>query len=136
MARKAAAAAPAKLSIGDQIDRIWDERETKRVMAAELKKQDAKIDELELALLEELKALNLEGARGTKASIARSKRVKAKVEDWVVFWAWIAKTKNFHMMIKRVNDVGYREQLELAKGVPPPGSVPFEEEVLSLRTVD
>lgn len=135
MARKAAAAAPAKKSIGEQIDEIFEEREVLRTMNAEVKKVEEGIKAREQALLDEMTELNLEGARGTKASIAVTKSTSAQVEDWETFWPWIAKTKNFHLIVKRVNDASYREQLTLLKGKAPPGTMPFEKTKLSLRTV-
>ena len=138
MARKAAAAAVVaeKPTIGEQIDAIWEKREEMRKANAEAKKLKAEVDGMEEGLLAELKALKLEGAKGIKASIAVIKQDKANVTDWPTFYAWVAKTKNWQVLIKRANDASYREVITLKGGnFRPPGSELYSEDVLSLRSL-
>jgi hypothetical protein len=128
--------APAKPTIGEQIDAIWEKREEMRKANAEAKKLKAEVDALEEVLLEEMKTLKLEGARGSKASIAVSKLDKANVTDWPTFYAWIAKTKNWQVLIKRANDASYREIVTLKGGAfRPPGTEMYSEDTLSLRSL-
>lgn len=128
--------APAKPTIGDQIDAIWAKREEMREANAIAKKIKAEVDAMEEVLLAELKALKLEGARGTRASIAVTTLDKANVTDWPEFYAWIAKTKNWQLLIKRANDASYREIVMLKGGkFRPPGTEMYSEDALSLRSL-
>ena len=124
------AAAP---TIGKQIDDIWAAREVKRALEAQVKEADENIKAREEALLAELQALGLESAKGAVASVSVSKSVAGNVTDWNLLWPWIARTKNFHLVQKRISDVAYREQLDLGKKIP--GVEPFEKRRLNLRTV-
>jgi hypothetical protein len=139
MARRRIAAepeAPAKPTIGDQIDAIWEKREQMRTVNAHAKKLKEEVDVMEEGLIAELKALKLDGARGSKASVAKSKLDKAKVNDWPTFYTWIAKTKNWQVLIKRANDASYREIVTMKGGdFRPPGTEMYTEDVLSLRSL-
>lgn len=127
---------PAEPTIGDQIDAIWNKREEMRDVSARAKKLKAEVDAMEEVLLAKLKDLKLEGAKGVKASIAISKLDKASVTDWPSFYAWIAKTKNWQLLIKRANDASYREIVTLKGGqFRPPGTEMYTEDCLSIRSL-
>jgi len=124
---------PAKLTTGAIIDKLWACREEKRLLAAQLKEVEARIEETQEQLLERFDTEGMISATGTKASASVTPSVIAKVEDWDEFWAFVIKKKYTHMLQKRVSDPAYRELLE--KGVKVPGVVPFNKKTVNLRTV-
>ena len=128
--------APPVKEIGEQIDDIWAKREEMREANALAKKLKAEVDVMEAALIAELKAKKLEGARGKLGSVALTTLDKANVSDWPTFYAWIAKTKNWQLLIKRANDASYREIVTLKGGnFRPPGTEMYSEDGLSLRSL-
>jgi hypothetical protein len=128
--------APKPKEIGEQIDDIWTKREEMRVANAQAKKLKAEVDVLEKALIDELKAKKLEGARGKLGSVSLTTLDKADVQDWPTFYKWISKTGNWQLLIKRANDASYREIVTLKGGkFRPPGTEMYSEPGLSLRSL-
>lgn len=132
MVRKAATP---KKELGDLIDDLWKKREEKREAAAVVKKLDAEEDALEQLVLAELELKKVDGARGGTASVSKTKADVANIVDWEAYLRWVVKTKNFQCVVKRANDLSWREQVTLLGGKPPPGTEVFEKTKLSLRTV-
>ncbi len=153
--RTAKAAAPAPLvapaptlTLGAAVDKMWKLREQKRALEAKLKLVEIDIkggeitgpDGLPLTVIgiEEtvfglLDAQDTRKAEGKSASVSITETVVANVENWAALWAWIAKTKNFHLVQKRVSDPGMRELWALGKVVP--GTQPFTKRTLALRSL-
>lgn len=126
-----AKAAPVE-TLGSLIDKLWAQREAKRIAEAEVKKIEALIEPLEIAVMERLDEQGLDKANGRAASVSMSTNTIANVEDWDAFWAYIIKNKYTQMLQKRVSDPAYRELLEMGKNIP--GVKPFSKRRLNLRT--
>ena len=120
-----------KGSLGATIDDLWQLREDKRKAEEVVKIIEAKMSALEEDLMEKLKQQGTKSATGAKAMASITVAVVANVEDWPAFHAFIAKTKFFHLLQKRVSDPAYRELLDAGKKVP--GVQPFSKEKLNLR---
>lgn len=120
-------------TLGSLADRIWASREEKRRLEAEVKSVNDAIAELEEELLARMDAENTDKASGTKASISVTKSIVADVQDWDLFWPYIAKNKFFHLVQRRVSDPAYRELLDMGKKVP--GVQPFPKRKLNVRSI-
>jgi hypothetical protein len=120
-------------STGALIDQYWAAREEKRRLNELLKDVEAKITDIETALMARLDDEGMVKATGTKASVSISTNTVADVEDWDAFWGFILKNKYTHLLQRRVSDPAYRELLEAGKKVP--GVQPFTKRTLNLRTV-
>lgn len=123
----------AKPTLGATIDSMWALREKKRSLDAQIKTVEADIKLLETSMFELLDAQDTRKAEGKCASVSINESVVANVEDWDALWPWIAKTKNFHLVQKRVSDPGMRELWALGKVVP--GTQPFTKRTLSLKSL-
>lgn len=133
-ARKAAAPAKTvKPTLGATIDKMWKLREDKRALDAQIKAIDVEIKALETDMFELLDAQDTRKAEGKNASVSINESVVCNVEDWDALWPWIAKTKNFHLIQKRVSDPGVRELWALGKVIP--GAQPFIKRTLSLKSL-
>lgn len=125
--------APAPMTLGAATDKMWALREEKRKLAVEEKRLDTELKALEETIFELLDAQDTRKAEGKKASVSIGEAIVANVEDWDALWPWIAKTKNFHLIQKRVSDPGMRELWALKKVVP--GVQPFTKRTLSVRSL-
>lgn len=131
---KAVKAAPAPtMTLGAATDKMWALREEKRVLAVEEKRIDTELKALEETIFDLLDAQDTRKAEGKKASVSIGEAIVANVEDWDALWPWIAKTKNFHLIQKRVSDPGMRELWALKKVIP--GVQPFTKRTLSVRSL-
>ena len=122
-----------KKSIGGRIDDIFRLREK---IAADQKKVDAakaKLDEMKLQLILDLKGADLDASRGKLASVTLSTRIEPSPYDWDAFFPWMYEEQAGHLMFKRILAPAYREMLELRGGEDIPGVKPFEKESLSIR---
>ena len=125
--------APAPMTLGAATDKMWALREEKRKLAVEEKRIDTELKALEETIFGLLDAQDTRKAEGKKASVSIGEAIVADVEDWDALWPWIAKTKNFHLIQKRVSDPGMRELWALKKVVP--GVQPFTKRTLSVRSL-
>lgn len=121
-------------TIGQQIDALFNIRESRRELEAKAKDLEAQAVEIEEALMATMHAQGIEKSTGKKASISISSSVVATAVDWDAFNAWIIKTKNIHFYQKRISDPAYREFLDAGKKVP--GLEPFVKKRLNLRKVE
>jgi hypothetical protein len=131
---RAVKAAPAPtMTLGAATDKMWALREEKRLLAVEEKRINTELTALETTILGLMDAQDTRKAEGKKAGVSIGEAVVGNVEDWDTLWAWIAKTKNFHLIQKRVSDPGLRELWSLKKVVP--GVQPFTKRTLSVRSL-
>ena len=120
-------------TLGNTIDQMWALREEKRALDAQIKAVEADIKALETDMFGLLDAQDTRKAEGKNASVSINESVVCNVEDWDALWPWIAKTKNFHLIQKRVSDPGIRELWSLGKVIP--GTQPFTKRTLSLKSL-
>ena len=109
-------------TLGDCIDSLYKMRARRQ---AEAKKMEEKVE----ALKEEEKALaahiintftktELEGARGKMAVASMKPVVYPKPVDWDKFYAYLAKTKAFDLLERRISKTAFRDRYEAKKEVP------------------
>ena len=120
-------------TLGAATDEMWALREEKRKLGVEEKRIETAIKALEETIFTLLDAQDTRKAEGKKASVSIGEAIVGNVEDWDALWPWIAKTKNFHLIQKRVSDPGLRELWALNKVVP--GVQPFTKRTLSVRSL-
>ncbi len=116
---------------GQDIDALFELREKKRKLEASIKDLDGQAALIEERLMESMDQSGIEKMTGSKASVSISSTTVANVEDWDAFLAWIYKTKNGHLLQRRVSDAAWREMVEIKKVVP--GTQPFTKKRLNLR---
>ncbi len=126
---------PAKraLPLGPMIDNLWQLREDKRKSEAATKLIEKDIEAAETELLERLDKEGMDKATGRLGTISVGEALVGTIEDWDAFTAFVAKTKNFQLVQRRISDVAYRELLGMGK--PVPGIKPFTKRKLNLRSV-
>lgn len=120
-------------TIGELTDRMYELRERKREIEAQLAQIEGEYKGLEEQLIEKLEAQNTETARGKLASCSITTNTVAHIVDFNVLCAYVKKTGNFQLFQRRISDPSYRELLESGKQVP--GLEPFNKKRLNLRTL-
>ena len=124
---------PVKPTPGAMIDSMWELREKKRKLEASIKDLEGQMADVESQLMERMESDGVDKMTGKAASVSISTSTVANVEDWDAFLAWIYKTKNGHLLQRRVSDPAWREMVEI-KGVVP-GTQPFTKKRLNLRAL-
>ena len=121
------------IPLGTMIDSLWQLRENKRIAEAATKLIEKDIEAAETELLERLDKEGMDKATGKLGTISVGEALVGTIEDWDAFTAFIAKSKNFQLVQRRISDVAYRELLGMGK--PVPGIKPFTKRKLNLRSV-
>lgn len=119
--------------LGTIVDRMFNTREKKRELEAQIAKLDAEYKEDEELLLQRMKAEATDKAAGKKASASVTTGVVANVTDWKALETYVKKTGNFQLFQRRISDPAYRELMETKGAVP--GISPFTKHKLNLRTI-
>lgn len=133
-ARKVAEAiAPSKL--GEIVDEMFDLREQKRKLDAEVAQISALYAEKETLLMARLEDEKTDKAAGKKATVSITTSIVGDVEDWSAVEAFVKKTGNFQLFQRRIADAAYRELLESLKGKPVPGIKEFHKKRVNLRVI-
>ena len=137
MARTKKAEAPPPRTLGELVDLLWEERERKRQLNEHLKTVEAGIDALSSELIERMEKEGLDRASGKAASIAVTPSVQPNITDWDEFLKFIVRTKNLHLLQRRISPDPWRELMEAKGGRPDsvPGTVAFIKKTLNLRTL-
>ncbi len=119
--------------LGDCIDLAYKLREER--IQIEHKADDVKAKEQKLKehLITVFGKKKLEGAKGKTATCSLTHRTIARINDFTRFMAWVAKTKSYDMVQRKVNDKAYNSRLAEKESVP--GLEPFEFVKLSLTKV-
>lgn len=118
---------------GACIDRAYTLR-AKRLelehQAEEMKTQEAA---LRKHIFDTFRNAEIDGARGSIAIASIGRKTVGRVNDWDRFTAWVAKTKSFDLLTRKLNDAACRERFDAKKVIP--GVEPFPVTTLSLTVV-
>ena len=114
-----------------KIDRLYELREQKRQIDAELKDIVDEMEQLQSDVLTWLAEQGLDKASAGLATATISRQTFANVKDWSAFHAWVGENAAFHMLERRVAQGAFREMN--AAGEEIPGVEPYEKISLSLR---
>lgn len=137
MARTKKAEAPPERKLGELVDLLWEERERKRQLNEHLKTVEAEIDGLTSELIERMEKEGLDKASGKAASISVTPSVQPNITDWDELLKFLVRTKNLHLLQRRISPDPWRELMEAKGGKPDsvPGTVAYIKKTLNLRTL-
>lgn len=120
--------------LGTLIDELNKIREAKRVLEEKVKEQEDAYKELEERLMARLEAEGTDKATGKTATASVSTSVSFSIKDDTKFFAWMSRTKNYHLMQRRISDPAAREVMEMKRSEIP-GLEAFSKKRLNLRAL-
>ena len=120
-------------NLGSKIDSLFLLREQKRGFEDLAKSMQAKITELEDALIEQMDEEGVTKSTGTKASVSITTAIKPNVESWDTFYQYIHKNKRYDLLERRPSVLACRELFETKGKIP--GCMPVTLRKLNLRTL-
>lgn len=99
-------------TIGACADKLYKLREKRYELSRQIKEIEAEEAELKEYIINNLNKQESAGVSGKIANV----RVKAEnvpvVEDWEAFYKYVARTKSFDMLQRRINTKAVRERIE------------------------
>lgn len=117
--------------LGSKIDELYELRERKRELAAEVKGIDEIMKAIEAEIMRELDEVGLVQGKGTRASATVNEAIVPEVVDWDAVHEYILENKALYLLTQNVAAAPWRELL--TSGQPVPGTQPFTRRTLSLR---
>ena len=133
---RAKSAAPKTKTIGELIDALAVCEERRKTHAAEGKVLDAEKADLQKQIID---ALDAQGTTIGESPVSHkrvsiSKSEEPQITDWDKFMAWAIKSKNTHLIQRRIGAPAWREVRALTKKEVP-GTEVFVKRNLSFTTV-
>lgn len=99
-------------TIGACADKLYKLREKRYELSRQIKEIEAEEAEIKEYIINNLNKQESAGVSGKIANV----RVKAEnvpvVEDWEAFYKYVARTKSFDMLQRRINTKAVRERIE------------------------
>lgn len=119
------------MNISDLINSLVDIRKQKSDLAAEIKALTEKETSLESDIMHAMtEAGTFRAASDVGHTVNMAKKVHPAIVDWNDFYAYVAETKNFDLIQKRLSGPAFRDRWE--QGVAIPGASSSEVWELSI----
>lgn len=113
--------------VGKLTDQLFDLKERKAELNADLKVVNEDIRRVEVELLNEMQTQGLYKAGNSRGGVYISRQVVPKVENWDEFYDYIRDYDYLHMLERRVSRKAFQEQYEEGQDVPGVAPVVFDE---------
>jgi len=120
-------------TLGSKIDELYELRERKRELTAELKTVEELMDQLDASIQGDLNGLGLTLGRGTRASVSITETEVPSAVDWDDIYQWMKDNDAPYLLERRLSASAWRELK--AAGELVPGTETFVRRKLSVRKV-
>lgn len=122
------------MELGELIDDMYVKRAAR--LEAQRKTDEAKSleDAAKVALIEKLKELKLNGAKGKIATASIKTVQMPKIVSWDSTYAYIREHNRFDLLHKRISELAWRDMLEAGELVPGTESIPDDKLSLTKST--
>lgn len=118
------------MSLGNLIDSLYETRTERLQLQKEIDRLAGEEKQLQLRIHSMLQEAGLERASGHRANFSYKTEVQPLVEDWEQYFSFVADTKAFVLVQKRVGVTAWKEYRD--NGLIVPGSRELELPVYSL----
>lgn len=124
-----------KVPLGTQIDALWQLRENKRALEADVEILKGRIAKLEETIIKALDKEKTGTSSGSRAGVSITENVVPIVKDWEKFMKEVVVKQGLtHLVERRPSVTGCREIWEQGGNLP--GLETFVKRKLNLRTIN
>lgn len=99
-------------TIGACADKLYKLREKRYELSRQIKEIEAEEAELKEYIINNLNKQESAGVSGKIANVRVKTENVPVVEDWEAFYKYVARTKSFDMLQRRINTKAVRERIE------------------------
>lgn len=107
-------------------DRATEYRDKAKVIQTEA-------DELKYQLLKEMDDAGTDIARNSTHTATIVETEVAQIEDFDEAWRWIRRMNKPYLLMRRINNAPYRDEVKARKGKPVPGVKTYVKRTLSVK---
>ena len=113
--------------LGGIAKQLFELKQKKADINAQLKLLNAEIKKVEIVLLKEMQDQDLTKVSGSYGTVYVSTQVTPSVVNWDAFYKYIQEHGYFHMLERRPSRLSFREAYEMGEQVPGVDPVVFDE---------
>lgn len=124
---------PLPRTLGACADELYQLREERSRVNQQLAQLDARRKELEAHLVDQLDASDASGVKGKLANASITTQRVHSATDWPAIYKWVARTKQWQVLQRRLSSSAISELEESGKKVP--GTEPFNLKKVNLTRV-
>jgi len=106
------------MNIKDLIDEFVTVKGKREELTAEAKELTKKLSALEADIMEQMAAQGISKAGSDKASCTMKEVSNPTIVDWPTFYEYVAETKQFELLHKRLSSAIFRERWEAGETIP------------------
>jgi hypothetical protein len=109
-------------TVGACADRLYELRALKSEAQKAVDAIEAEYNAIKEYVIETLPKSESSGVAGAVGRVTVVKKEVPQVEDWSLFYAYVARTKSFELLQKRLGEGAIKERIEAGKKIPGMGS--------------
>jgi len=106
------------MNIKDLINQFVETKALKESLNEQIKQLNEKLAHIEADLMEQMAGAGITQAASDKASCTMREATHPAIEDWDVFYKYVAKTGQFELLHKRLSSAAFKERWEAGESVP------------------
>jgi len=106
------------MNIKDLIDQYVETKNNREALNEEAKECTNKMGRLEKDIMELMSTAGIDKAATDKASVTMKATKHPAIDDWATFYEYVASTKQFELLHKRLSSTAFRERWEAGEAIP------------------
>jgi hypothetical protein len=119
------------MNINDLINKFVDIKARKESLASEIKTCNEDLAKIEADIMEQMSNAGISQAGSDKATCFMKSTPSPSIVDWNAFYSYVAETKQFELLHKRLSSTVFRERWDAGETIPGTKMTPVWE--LSVR---
>jgi hypothetical protein len=119
------------MKISELIDRFVEVKAVKEDLAEQVKQCNEKLAAIEADIMEQMSNAGISQAGSDKATCFMKSTPSPSIVDWNAFYSYVAETKQFELLHKRLSSTVFRERWDAGETIPGTKMTPVWE--LSVR---
>lgn len=105
-------------TLGACVDRLYELRDKRLKQSKVVEALEKEEKALKEHLIQNISKADSSGVSGKKAKVTIQTKAQPSVKDWDAFYKYIARTKSFELLQRRVNAAAVTERWENGKTLP------------------
>lgn len=106
------------MNINDLINRFVEVKAEREALNESVKKCTETLAKIEADIMSQMANAGITQAASDKASCTMRKVTHPAITDWAAFYNYVAQTKQFELLHKRLSSTAFRERWDAGEAIP------------------
>jgi hypothetical protein len=107
-----------QMNINDLIDQFVEVKAKREALSNEVKQCTSKLAALENDIMSLMSEAGISKAGNDKATCSMRQTLQPAIDDWKVFYDYVAETGQFELLHKRLSSTAFRERWDAGEAIP------------------